>query len=685
MRPVEQIALAEFVRSFGIRSGAPGARDFVSLSVFFALSSFLLFLGLAAHEGTRHRFEQVLLGALPASGPPVRLGAHIERPETLTPELLDQFTQTFPGLRDVPARDFDGQAGVLTLPGFEASDQPAQGAASSPAPDTTYCQRLNDLGHAWRCGADGSISDFRGLALPKESPIWRWVETQGAGKSMAAAGAEPIFVVAASRALFGKHFRYESYRKAIVDNIRVPCSVRQAVFAEQGKSPDFPTIVLRVRESRERIETYHVARVVWVDSFPVDRVAMVVPLANYEVLLAGEGRNEVSLHPELDRAGRRIARILLLDLDLESKGERERLGGAFRTFSTCLGAVEPGAAPAQSPPGQLSCSASLAAATAAGSATDATPILPRLSMTEADAILSVRPEWALRSAEVAACARRAGLGAEFGADPARQLPSPSPIRIEHAPESTLVRWKGYGRLEMPCGALGKDDLAGRPACPSGAHGEARLPGYRESFVYAGDDGTAAGEFPGEKGSLDVVVANLLNWKPDGRPVFRLDPAYEGALVRFGVLSTLLDLISLPIGIGAVLLYGFLTFVIMTTTFAHRRSQYGLLMMNGMRGSGVAWLVSCQTIMSAVVGGAFGLAFFGVSRSLVNGALAESTVVQTARRLIGLDMPIFVDLPSAMTFILAWVYLTALAVGVGNLTLLAQGITRARAPISLLKG
>jgi hypothetical protein len=677
IRPVERLAFAEFARSWGYSSGAPGGRDFVSLSIFFVLSSFFLFLGIAAQEGARHRFEQVMLGALPASGPPIRLGAHFERPEALTPELLERFVASFPHLHAVPTRTFDGQTGVLAVPGFETSDQPAgsTGQAASPpaAMDASQlCQRLRDKGVAWTCSAQGDIPTFRGLAISRESPLWSWIAQKGAERGIREG--QGGLVVAASRAMFDKHFQFERYRRAVVENIRVPCHIRQDLHVATAASSGFPTIVLRLREGTQRPESYHLARVIWIDSFPVDNVAMILPLERYEPLLATQGRLGVGLYPEADGSSRRITKISLPDLDLiEPPSERDRLLSAFRTFSACLGAVELGSKIPPSTDKQLSCAASLSdkAATAGD-----LQILPRLNLSGIDASLTVSPEWALRHGHVLACAMKAGIAADFGPTPTAPLPPKSRVREEYTPSSTEVRWRSSGRLELPCAVLGPDDAP----CSGSEKGEAQLDGYRETSVYvkrAALDGS-------NRRSLDNIVDDLLRWKPDGRPVFRLDAAYEGALVRFGVLSTLLDVISTPIGFGALAMYLALLAIMTMTTFAHRRPQYGLLLMNGMRGGGVAWLVSCQIVMCSVVGGMIGLALFGIASNWVNGALRRSEIIESAKNRIGLDIPLFIDVPKAATLFGAWTGMTALAVVIGAVVLFGQGVATAQAPITLIK-
>src|SRR5262244_3936664 len=94
-----RIAWAEFRVGFSRRStGAPGARDFVSLAAFFGLMTALVLLGWSVRDGLWGRIEQVLLGALPEGQPPVRLSYHIDNSNKINTSVLQAFTEKFPHL-----------------------------------------------------------------------------------------------------------------------------------------------------------------------------------------------------------------------------------------------------------------------------------------------------------------------------------------------------------------------------------------------------------------------------------------------------------------------------------------------------------------------------------------------------------------------------------------------------------
>src|ERR1700678_3166821 len=112
MLAIVRIALGEFAKAFAPKVGTPAARDFLWLTVFFTLSAFIVFVGWSARDGIWERFEQVLLGALPGGGPPIRVATHINLPQGLTPAIIDKFKKDFPGLDIVPMREFDGATDV---------------------------------------------------------------------------------------------------------------------------------------------------------------------------------------------------------------------------------------------------------------------------------------------------------------------------------------------------------------------------------------------------------------------------------------------------------------------------------------------------------------------------------------------------------------------------------------------
>src|SRR4051812_10576167 len=93
-----KLAIDEFKVGFSRRAtGAPGARDFVSLTAFFGLMTFLIFLAWSARGGLWGRIEQVLLGAMTEGQAPIRLSYHIDNVNKININVLGEFAEKFAG------------------------------------------------------------------------------------------------------------------------------------------------------------------------------------------------------------------------------------------------------------------------------------------------------------------------------------------------------------------------------------------------------------------------------------------------------------------------------------------------------------------------------------------------------------------------------------------------------------
>ena len=257
-------------------------------------------------------------------------------------------------------------------------------------------------------------------------------------------------------------------------------------------------------------------------------------------------------------------------------------------------------------------------------------------------------------------------------------------------------WIPDGGIAAPCRALASSDgerdelaKAGRnDACrkdPLTGNGVIYLDGYRHVVVYVPPARSTDKQANAvSAATLDAEVSRLLDWQIGGKTVFRLAPTYEMGLVRYGVLSTLMETVSLPLGIGLALLYIWFSGTILATAFAHRRPQYGLLMTYGATTWGLMVVILAQIMMAAVIGGAVGYSLSAGVVDIVNGLMSRSAAVDAARNTIGLEGGAFLSNLSGMDAIGVWLLLTGLTVFVGFIILLASRIATARAPIDLLK-
>jgi hypothetical protein len=775
-----KLALAEFMVGFSRKStGAPGARDFVSLTAFFALMTFLIFLAWSARDGLWGRIEQVLLGAMTEGQAPIRLSYHIDNVNKININVLREFAEKFPGLKIIPQRSSDGGSGALVLPGLSVTLD-ANGKAAEQE------------GSWGRGHSDKRVTPLRIDALTLDSPLWSWILSKPQARDLSDLDpAKPVLLVAASRYLFTEHFRYDAYRNAIMANRMVPCDLKAQLPEHVGRIDDIRHLVLEVKENissaqgkRSTVPSYQSFRVVWMDSFPTpEQTAMVVPLSTYEILLAAAERQSVNLYAETLGASspaERISQIRLAEVDLESDGIAE-----FGKLASCLGAVPVGAGNESEADSQKQgdvCGSDRAARrveSAARRQDDAGETIgscerlrehmpvkyPRFIDNGQDLLICAGVHRLLRDPEVATCAKSAGLkdlkrgGKQFDGRLEAAGVAPPPA----------IEWLGPSRIAMPCGALLASDLefakallddrvrsaARNSETPDAAASAARqadddswiaacegykaehavdefegpkavyaAQGYQDITVYPRPiEGTlstlktlvsALRDFVGRgfhdltpvkvaasrvvfgddqtERALNSLAKILLAWettlgRPEGSaptPVLRLDPTYESALVRFGVLSLILDKISTPLAAGSLALYLFLTAVILATATSHRRRQYGLLLMSGITPDNVGYIVAFQIVLSCIVGGVAGYVVYLATASAINTLLADSSIVADARLIIGLDVPAFLPSVSGFTVAALWSGMTFLAVGVGTIILRVQRITNAAAPITLVK-
>jgi hypothetical protein len=672
-------------KAFGRRFGTPMARDFLWLTIFFFLCSFMLFLVVSARHGVWERFEQVLLGALPGTGPPVLVNHHfVERPERISSRILGLFAARFPGLSIVPMRRFDGKSGTIVLPGLTVPRQLTD-TLNLSIERQREIERKIDQSQSWGVGSDGSNAPLRILALPSDAPLWRWA-LKG---RVIDDGPFPMTIIA-NRALFSRHFRYEKYQSAVAVSQAAPCVIRSAL-PEESKPDELTSLVIEVKEGDLRT-AFHAFNVIWVDSFPLpDQVAFIMPLSTVELLLAAESRPKLDVNLESrGQPSERIRRVWIRDI----AGNQE-IPGQFRQMARCLGATPSAAVASKS---DLACGAEWDRKM--DCELSETCLVPRWQDDGNDLMVTASRSWPLRSGHVASCAASAGLGAILSPT----HPLKDQISFERNDKTPQFEWEGPGRVRVPCFALIESDYEpgrGNDHCrkvvgpDDKSTGTAWLAGYPDAMVYVKHRGLLDKALPASQSAAPQsvgnvpsdpkgVVAALLGWKPDGSPVFSLDPGYEGALVRFGVLSTLIDTISFPLFAGLVLLYLALSSVILATAFLHRRAQYGLLEMNGVRPLQIQYIVWLQIILSCSIGCAFGYALFAGAAYAVDILLFHSEIIKEAKLAIGLDVTTFLDKLSVGDIFLIWFLMSVTSCTLGLALLVLQGVTGSNAPIDLIK-
>lgn len=727
-----RIAWEEFLKDILLkRTGAPGALDFLWLALFSALTMLLACLAWSAAQSVNDRFEQVLLGADEVAGIPIHLGKHFDQRRGFGPEILKAFEKDFPHLRLVPMRDFDPEQGLFTVSGLNAvpPDEPQETSQKAPSPgkDKTPPTIATNTAPVVQ---DQDIDPLLALALPIDSPLWQHVLTR-AGKADIARSDFPRILLA-SKSAFRKHFRHAAYLKAFARQPPFSCYLRATTVSKEGAVPEAPpslprSLIVNVDEGADRENVSQDFEVVWVDSFPLpEPVVFIVPLTTYDLVEAMKFRPLATLHLEAEGAPiSRVSDVWLSDVDRDTTGRAE-----FETFAGCLGAAKQEASPSDGSSETWSIGWPCGSAANAKPESGAIELVPGALVKPKKEAVRPRPErdrpendWfgespsttagpasalhlrlplPLPKVAIDACLAKSGLEKvlESAGKKAKDR-----LRLETAATSQGFAWLGEGRITAPCSALRADfDLGARQTaeasrnCAKTADGtsvEAATPdasgviysqGYARAIVYVPRNRSFSGvpAFGGASGRLNDVVKALLAWKHGDASVFRLSPTYEMALVRFGVLSTIISAITLPIAVGAVGFYIFLSWVILATAFSHRRGQYGLLMLCGTSTTGLLQIVLTQILLCSLMGAVLGYtASLGVIL-LGNMALLGSEIIGNARDVIGFDATSFLAVVGPLEAMGIWLTVAVMTCAVGAFVLWARGITTARAPIDLLK-
>jgi hypothetical protein len=730
------------------KTGAPGVRDFVALAAFFGLMMFLFLLGWSVRDGLWGRIEQVLLGALPDGQPPIRLSYHIDNANKINTNILDDFAKSFPRLLMVPERSGDGEKGAVILPGLNVLLDSSGKIVEIKGPwgpsrrhKRTVPFRLQALpldSPLWAWALNRNMQT-RPEGLPPSERGAGPDSAQAAGPKdgVADARGKAPLLIAASRHLFDQHFRYDVYRQSILSNRLVPCDLKRELPENITKPDDLKRIILEVKENvagpggkRSTVPAYHAFDVLWVDSFPIATpTAILLPLSTYEIFLLSAENQLAEVRPDqMGQGGNdRISQIRLTDIDLEQKGQPE-----FLALARCVGAAEgqdeaaaptcgdPSAKPAASLPPETTGTCE--------SLRERMPVkYPRIINNGQDLLICTGEHRRLRTQEVKGCFESAGIdGLNSEAPDFKQR-----FSVTTAAGGGDVDWRGASVLAVSCAVLKEQDLTLARALAEdrrvadasiGPQAAAALPdwidpcaawkdanadaqsggppafynlgGYQDVTVYpkASAKGGAGAAGPHAAQPINLVIKDLLAWetmlgRPAGGeqvPVFSLNQEYESALVRFGVLSLIIEKVSTPLALGSLALYLALSLVILSTATAHRRRQYGLLLMTGLTPANIGWIITLQILFSCIVGGIAGIVLFEATVWIVNTLLAQSTIMNEARLLIGLDVPTFLSPITGQVMLTLWLAMLLLAVGIGMLIVYMQGIITARAPIELVK-
>jgi hypothetical protein len=301
--PIVRLAWIEFIRPFvRIRSGTPGGRDFVWLSLMLVLVMTLGLLLQATKEGLLERFVDVLLGSNKKHGVPVWV---IPNPiskgavRMISNNVVESVKQA--GYEIFPYREIDAELDAIELI------------------DPRIWRRPSKLDPR-----------FSGWAVYMDDPMWPETQRQGS---------LPLRIVL-NRHLFEKHFDLAAYREALQGHL--PKILWNDAPNGRGDRDGMPDkLWLKIRTDRR--STILPFEVVWTDRIPAIRdLAFLFPLSTYHALRESANYPQLNYFPELGGSeGKRIKRVVFsgdiagaeLERFIEPIGGRTQLSRGRETIS----------------------------------------------------------------------------------------------------------------------------------------------------------------------------------------------------------------------------------------------------------------------------------------------------------------------------------------------------------------
>jgi len=593
MKPWIRLALKEFWLPFRyLKSGCPGGRDFVWLTVFICLLLTLLLLLIASREGMLNRFVDVLLGNLPGYGVPISISNNmlgkkgINGFDTAVLNDLKGLNSRIPGMQVFPRRNLEAALKPLVA-------LPAEGIWQNS-------QNGNKFG-----------PDFDGWAVYPNDPMWN----DGTSKPL------PLEIVM-SRTLYVEYFHYGLYRKAmraalpdeLFKKIPVAFVITNRVIARlkseqvpknlleklQGKAyasekqlsddlkkiepaewkkyadviathaaapsvhPDdstpFDTIWLQIKVGIVR--ELHPFKVRWVERFPViDKVAYVFPLSTYHALKATIDFPELRYFPEGGGAiSERFQQITLTPLKNQAPEDFEK---------TCQALAD--------------------------------KFTGRFSPYRGGMLLDLPSP--LATFWVDAHLRQYG----FSLQPENTPQRDASYKSANTVNSDSITFAD-GKISLPCGRLPNEYLTEQDiaACTGEMNQAVALDitakgnGFRYALAYVPD-----------RRLLSLAVEEL---KQVSDHAVMINSAYQDALSRFGFLSEMLAAMELPYTIFLFLFLLAFLGIQLATLIGHHRHRYGVLLAKGMEWWQIYAMLWLQIVLATTV--AMSAAFAVISTARV---------------------------------------------------------------------
>ena len=425
--------------------------------------------------------------------------------------------------------------------------------------------------------ARGDLNDqgvFAGLATAMNTPLWRSLGVPG--------GPEAALTIVANRAWFQRWFSEERHLAALSDQLPRAAVERIARDLERGRTT--------------------VARMNFTVPDAVDRSVVSLPIRWVSSLPGGNGRAFVmsaELHHALVHGAR--AKRLFVDLPRDGHGADRPLIRSVRIFDTDKEGKQPEALARQ-----------ISDCLHAGSRSGGGDLNLFMDFAEA-----------LPKAWVEACLVRLHLPAE--------------VRVGYVEDGRKpIMTLGVGDVDLDCAAIAKLPLVdeGDAAACAG-----RRDGIRRPLL---SDATVGILYVADRRNLSqthrALVAARYEHAGQSQPVFFVSSVYRDAINRLEYLVGVFDFLRLPAAVAGIALVSVVLWVQISALLANRRSQYGLLLIQGADWKLIHLQVAVQIATCFAVAAIGALVAVECLAGLTQHLFADGAAAVHAREELGIRAP-----------------------------------------------
>lgn len=578
-----RLTFSEFRRSFRV-GPAPDGRDFLSLTLLYAILIALGVILISAHRGIVVNFGDSLLGRIEGHGSPIRVAAHVERIRNNIDDAAlalindaDGSLEAMAGLEAFPLRE--AEEGFLALPRASCTRDRGEGSTG----DETHCIQT------WTPTRDGVNRPFSGWIVAEDNPMWREAMRNHPH------GLSDSLTIVLNRNVMAGRLNMTAYRSALAGHLppaalaTLPRSLDEMKEIYLLSEISIPALSDgRGRTEQQRAPTAY--RVVQVDSLPsLAQVAFLVLAQTPSGLLLAQESAGIAFDPYLQNKGAAV--VYGVDLFSDAPELHRNKEAILDPLRTCLGEGAVWSLNRYGDP-------------------------------------SLRFASRLPARMVQACLDASGLVAERD------------YLVHGRIAQALTR--GETGWIMHCDALPPDlhYREDRSRCAAGD--DVRI--ERRWF----DNWDRADIYVPNRRDVVAVRDMLITAQVPisgterSATAFELGTLYSDSISRFGYLLGVVDWIVLPIAgltaFAVIYILGTQLFVLIS----RRRKAYGILLARGMVGREVRWMLFVQVLAAIVLGALLGFVIAETAQSMFASDFARSVHAETARTELGQRNPKLID-------------------------------------------